>query len=469
MEQHEAKTKQLEDKGALYYEKYRDQMDLLESSVLVKLRGGISAADAYSLGKQLESFDAYVDLMEEEGISSLGQIPKIGYDVLTVSYGTNIMGAIATVQPIDEEQGIVWFKNVKASDTKGNMTAGDTMAKVGESPKAGVSYASNYVVAEASDTSVAAQVQYTFTLAQKPVRRQTVLVKLGAGAVYAKDDGNGVLLGVGMSGTITYGSNTVAASITIDLAADPGNGIAITSDYQVNIEGQDEITKIENFWDSQNVFARVYALKGTVGMLQAFGMRKRFGLAAQEELAKDLVAQINSEIGGDMIRKYAGAAVGSTQFDRTPLTGTSFAEHKLSFFDRLADAEAVLLGNAGMGTITTLIAGLSACATIQSLPGFEKMTDGTSIGSHVFGTLNGMVVIRVPEVATLDTNTVLCIYKGNNPWEAAGVYSPFMPLALTDTLPEGKNPLTSQRAAAVWAGVDVLVANFITKIVMITS
>ena len=47
---------------------------------------------------------------------------------------------------------------------------------------------------------------------------------------------------------------------------------------------------------------------GTIGMLQSFGMRKRFGLIAEDEIARDLVTEINKEIGGDLIRKIAAVA-----------------------------------------------------------------------------------------------------------------------------------------------------------------
>ena len=36
-----------------------------------------------------------------------------------------------------------------------------------------------------------------------------------------------------------------------------------------------------------------------------------------------------------------------------------------------------------------------------------------------------------------------------SPFEASLVYAPFMPLVITDTLPNGVNPLKGQRAAAV--------------------
>jgi hypothetical protein len=39
----------------------------------------------------------------------------------------------------------------------------------------------------------------------------------------------------------------------------------------------------------------------------------------------------------------------------------------------------------------------------------------------------------------------------------------FMPLAVTGTIPQAPNPLISQKAAAVWAGVDVLVPQYATR------
>ena len=65
-----------------YHDKYRAQMDLLGKSVLAKVRGTVSEFDVYALGKQLESFDAYRALCEENGNTNLlGQIPNVAYDV----------------------------------------------------------------------------------------------------------------------------------------------------------------------------------------------------------------------------------------------------------------------------------------------------------------------------------------------------------------------------------------------------
>jgi hypothetical protein len=74
----ELHSKKIESQAEKYYDKYRDQMDLLGNSVLSKVKKGIDQYEVYALGKQLESFDAYRELCEENGNTNLlGQIPNV--------------------------------------------------------------------------------------------------------------------------------------------------------------------------------------------------------------------------------------------------------------------------------------------------------------------------------------------------------------------------------------------------------
>jgi len=278
--------------------------------------------------------------------------------------------------------------------------------------------------------------------------------------VFGQDDGNGNIIGAGVSGTVNY----VTGAISLTFATAPANGASIYASYQANYEAADDIPKIRTEWASTSIMAKVYALKGTIGMLQSFGMRKRFGIVAEDELARDLVAEINAEIGGDLIRQFVANAPVNTDWSKTPPDGVSYYEHKQTFKDALADVESAMIGQAGRGVISALVAGRNVAAIVSTLPGFEKLADGSTIGAHIFGTLDGMVVVRVTDASVLNADQAIGIYKGANPFEAAGVYAPFMPLTVTTTLPAGKNPLGNQRAAAVWAGVEVLVSNFISKL-----
>ena len=53
-----------------------------------------------------------------------------------------------------------------------------------------------------------------------------------------------------------------------------------------------------------------------------------------------------------------------------------------------------MLGNAGRGMISSIVAGRDVCAIIGTLPGFVKLSDGSTIGSHIYGTLDGATVVR---------------------------------------------------------------------------
>ena len=133
---------------------------------------------------------------------------------------------------------------------------------------------------------------------------------------------------------------------------------------------------------------------------------------------------------------------------------------KQTYADSLADAETSLLAQAGRGVISHLILGREHAAVVSTLPGFVKLSDGASLGAHIFGTYNNVPVIRVPEDALLGAKQGIGIWKGATNFEAPAVYAPYMPLSVTGLLPLAPNPLGNMRAAAVMAAVEVLVSNY---------
>jgi hypothetical protein len=103
----EALGNKVEKDADRYEKKYRTQMRVLENSPLAKVRP-ITPYDHYALGKQLEAFEIYKSLCEDDGtLSQLGKIPNVAFDIVTVAYGTSPIAACCSVQPIDEENGTV--------------------------------------------------------------------------------------------------------------------------------------------------------------------------------------------------------------------------------------------------------------------------------------------------------------------------------------------------------------------------
>ena len=476
------REQQVSFKAEAYYRKYEQYISALESEhcLLNKVRGGnITPHDVYALGMMLEGTDEYLDMCEETGtVNRLGRLPSVVHDVVVASYANSPIAVIATVQPIQEETGMVYFKDVVAQTTRGNITSGDTLFSsdaIGKSPRGLSSEGYSANLGDLVDATSAYTGTAVSANAPVPIRKGKVSVTVtfqnGGSAdetIVARDyEADGVLVGKDISGTINYETGAWTINLrNAPVAADAGNDVTI--DYGVDQEGQASLQAAIPQLRHKNVNAQVYALKGSVGLEQQFVMRRRFGRMAEDDLAADLVQAVNTEILTVMIYKIVQeyAATG-----RTPLSfskgsvanGVAYKDHKDQLKDRISEMEANIIGYAGRGTANVLLCGRNVCAIIQTLPGFTKLSDGMSIGTHLFGMLDGAAVVRVPETAVLNADHMYALHKGVSAWDATVAYAPYMPLVMTDTVPVSANPLLQTKAAAIWAAVEVLIPNLLER------
>ena len=445
-----------------YFKKYKKYIQSFEKSLVSKAMD-LTEHHIVQLGKQLDQWDVYKQICEANGsLNTLGELPKVALDVITATMSNSVLPVIASTQTIESQKSIIWFKQIKALDAKGNISANDVLVDPRTGTKTPSGYASSEVIGEvAVDPTTGAQVAYAFNLnSSASVRSNFVRIYLESDpTIEARDfNGDGVLFGNGMSGTVDYDTGAVA----ITLAADPGGADAIWADYQQNLEEAADIRRITSELDSTSIEAKPYALKGVMGMFQAFALKKQFGDSALDDMTMDLTREINAEIGGDFIRKYVSNAVGTTTFSLTIPTNTSEIEHRKSYALRMSDAEAVMVGNVGRGAIKVMIVGREHAAIVRGLDGFNLLSDGGSLGAHIFGTYKGITYVRVPEEALLAAKSGIGLFTGASPLESAGVYAPFMPLTVQSS-PLGPNPLTEQKVAATMAGTKVVVPGYATK------
>lgn len=458
-----------------FAERYKEYIDQLENSPLAAARGGsITEFDIHALGKQLNQWETYHRICEETGsLNALGTLPTVAMSLITATQGVSIMPVIASVQPIEERQGLVWFNQVRASDTRGNATAGEQLEDPRVIGKTLSGYANSAVENEVGDTGDALATTFTFTLSNFPVLSQSLKIHMETGAVEGQDvgpasaatSGVGRIFGSGVSGTVTYATGVVA----LTFAVAPSSGNDIRADYQQNLEQATDLPAIEFQFDSLLVKAKPYVLKSTFGSLQEFEARKRFGKNTSEMIAQDLVAEINKEIGGDMIKQLVANAVGTTTFDRTPPANVSAFENRQEIRQALAQADATIAGNAGRGGLSILVAGRTMAATLSQMQGFQKIGDASAIGPHVYGSLDGITIVRVNEAAVLAAENGVALWKSPSPWEAAVVYAPYMPLMSSGDIPGYQNPLQKSKAYAVMSATKTVVPNFSTKFNFVTT
>lgn len=448
-----------------YFDKYRDYMEFYESkSTLAKTRT-VTNEDLWALGQQLENFEEYKAFSEANGsMGDLGVLPNIALDVITASAAQSPISLFASVQPLQEQQGTIYFKNVVARTTRGNVTAGDTLVDVNGRKLRPKAFSGEEIYGEVLASTVDGTTSYTATVDYAPVRKRTVEVILTTNIdVKLIDDGKGNLIGTGGHGTINYESGDVV----VTLLENPGDGAdALKISYASNFEVMDEIPTISSDYDSISVKARTFALRSDIGLFKSFSLGKRFGINVEESIARDLTQELTTEVASGVVMEAYLGATGNTTWDKAIPDGASYSytEHKLTFFDALSDAESTILGNAGRsGGQAALIAGLKATAIIRTLPGFKPAANLNAVlGTHFFGTLDGKPVIRT---TVIPENEVLLVSKGTSMFDNAVVYAPYLPLFVTNTS-EGidRNPLKSQKGVALQAGMAAPVPTLITKI-----
>jgi len=475
----------IEQSAEKYLKRYPEHMQMLESGSLLSKIRVISPWDIHALGFQLDAFQAYRKMCEDEGnITALGTIPNIALDVIAATYGTSPISAVASVQPIDDERGTVYYKQVVAQTTKGGTTTGQTIWDATGAPQTVLNgYSSDQQTVALGTTTAAATAVFTASSSLLPLRPQKVTViytqdSNRVGPVTATDDGNGNLVGAPfqlagggyatMVGTVNYATGVVDIFF---FGFTPVNANTVNIAFEQVYEAATNIPQINFQLASKPVVANLFALKDTVGLEQSYAMRRRFGLIAEDELTKDLVASINSEIFNTLVFNLLASVPSGNQqtFSYTPGVGnapanTSFLENKQHLKDIISLTEASMVASMNRGSINVMIAGVGAASVLSTLPGWVKLSDGSAMGPHIYGTLDGVVVVRVPLSAVMPSYTILTLYKGAAPFDSSCVWAPYMPLVVTTALPVGTNPLQQQKAAAVWGAAQVLLPNFIGQV-----
>jgi hypothetical protein len=464
----EALLKMQERKAEEYYKKYKSHMQVLEKSLLAKTRS-ITPADYHALGHQLDEFANYKRFLESAGnVNSLGKLPLVAFDVITAVYATSIVPAIASVQPIDEVNGNVYFKNILAAEARGNMTAGQAFTDPRTGSRSGKGYSSSKTAAIDAITTTAGDVDYTVVLPAKPIVSESLKLTVSNDTTtYGEDVGVrgsdrnvGTILGNKISGTINY----LTGELIVKFAADPGAGAIVRVQYQINYELAADLPKVTMFMDSKPVRAYLYTLKQTVGLVQSYTMSKRFGSSYEDDMAEDLVTEMNKELASDLVFTLRQNAQGTpVTFSRTPDAGVAEYNHRQAYKYKLAECDANFIAATGRGTVKVVVAGRNHCAFVEGLPGFKKLADGNAIGAHIFGMLDDKLYVRVPESDVMPVDSAIALHKGNQ-FEAAASWSPFMPLTVTDALPEGFNPLNTQKAAAMIGAIESMIPGFATEL-----
>ena len=514
---------------ANYDAKYAAQFESLAKSNTYK--GGLDANARFVLGSNLDAYAKYESgFAGGASASALGKLPAVAVDLISATYGLTIAPQIASMQNLEETQGLVYFKQVFTHgypftatdglqalpndgwmDEDGNEpgsplngkwktwhdhraapTGSEGASSAGPLPSEDISaknfdaitfsalkgwqssptaYMSERQIAKVSGSqavlaNVVGNTRWNIPMDVRLVNEDGKFVDLKGFC-----DGPGQLpkfFGNGVNVNVSASGNDLILIFDGKIAGKDIIGGAVA--YDVDFEKAPDVPTIELATTSTFVTAHIFGVKEVNGDFKSYQFKKRFGRAVEDDIVQDLaghLAQAESE-------KVLGALKMAANTNGKPLTwnitcpvGIAEAQHRQSLLFTINAGSSVIGMRTGRGYINRIAAGYTACEYLASLPGFRQAPAQQGCGPHVFGTLENEGITIIRTSTVLATNEIIgCYINPNTPYEAAVVDATYMPAFLTDTVKSKDNPFQSMRAIAAWKAIDAVVPQFTVRIVL---
>ena len=465
--------------------------------------------DTVALGQYLESWDNYSQMFESDPTTrdSLGDYLRVGLGLAAIQYATLPASFLASVQPLNDEVGMVYFRELVATATRGGVTAGDVLGNI--QGKLDVANMDNYYAESTSTTITMNDAGYYPVLLNAPIRTRTVTVTVvtGGNTYRGIDDGEGNLYGSwpvkaatsapatganapqgvyspetgvvagnptwGTSSTGVLGGATGAVNYTstwngtngpsgynflINVAGATGT---ITVAYHTDLSQASTIPGFQYRLSSKQIRVNYFILENVYSTLADYAVRRRFGRALSDDIASAAVAQINAAVLSTMIKRLdlAGNTTGTVTWDARPDAAVSVYDHRRTFPDALEGAAQLIDSLTMRGAINFIIAGSYGRRIFQSL-GVEMVRKPLP-GPYLTGFWQNIPIFYAP--ASLVANDKCIVgYRGASWFEAPLVYAPFLPLVMVKGA--GPNPFNRITGVAHAAGIDTVVEGFVAKI-----
>lgn len=441
--------------------------------------------DKVALGRYLKTWESFLPIFEDDITTrdSLGEILKVGLDLVALQYATLPIQLLASVQPLTDEAGVVYYRKAVATITRGGVTAGDTL--IGYMGKAN-QYISEYMSERLVNTSTKIGAgpstgEYTFTL-EAPVRRRSITVTVGKTKVTAIDDGDpngsgtGHILGSYVNpntSTINYTKGTLTLNFqNLDDNAGVVKDDPIEVTYDQDIARAASVPGFKYDVIARPIIARYFLLQSQYTSIANYVVKRRFGKSLAEDVARDTVAQVNGAVLFEAIKRLRTAAIlnettysySAPSWSEAPDPGVSDIDHRRTFTDLFEKAAAQIEDMSGRSSLSFLVIGQKARQIMSSI-GFA-MERKQVPGPYLAGYFEGLPVFYAP-TSIIPANEVIAGFRGLMWYESPLVYAPFLPTTVVRAS-GNPNAFVEMTGVAHGAGIEAVVPEFVCRC-LITS
>lgn len=262
--------------------------------------------------------------LEETDRSSMPTWVRTGLALISTVFADDITDQIITQQPMAQRMAKVHYLDINAEVGKGNIPEGARLFDALRSFSGSQFYSDEKVNKEA--VGAAGAVNYTPTLAYRPIIPGTVVIE--SGSLRITDDRNGNLVG-----DIGVGTNTVnylTGAVDVDFSG--VTTASVTASYSYNIEAALKYPEIGIALRQETVEARPRALSMTWSQQATFDFLSTFGIDAEPTLLDAAGRVIRAEQFKHVVNFLTSIATGGVGvFDNAAPAGVPYSLHIKTF------------------------------------------------------------------------------------------------------------------------------------------
>lgn len=423
-------------------------------SLVEEVNGGeLSFEKKVVLAQCLENTQLAIDMLEATDAGATDGFKQFALDLVTAIVPNLVANDLVSVQPIDNEVGVINYIRYLYGSTKGRATQGAEFASGLLYTGSDIYYSSQEVVGEG--LAVADGV-ISGNIAWKPVIKGSVKIPLvvkvsgvntSIELVDTAKDGSLVavnpvtgeavagVLDATEGGTINYNTGAIEATIAA------GNEIVTSTvvmsyHYDQKSVGngavgtnQLAVPEVDIKIETMPVICQSRKLKALYAFDAAFKLQKEYGSDINALLNSQIAAEIAHEIDGEIMEDLRlGAGLVNDTWNRYAPQYIPLHDHYEGFYATLVVGSNKIFGATKRAHATFLIVGLDVSSVLEVMPSFVPSGIKNVIGPHVVGTIGNMTVIKNPYYPAAE---YVMGYKGLSLFDAGYFYCPYMPVVTT--------------------------------------
>lgn len=412
---------------------------------------------ARALAFVLENEEAHLSKLTETQISSAFQTtPENVLRIVRLAYPNSVRGDLFLEWGMETARDSIYYLHPVYGSTKNGGVKGSQILATAEGD-----YASE-VTSVSLGTGDASTTDFTGDLGTNVIRPYTVII-FTDGTPVASDNGSGVIMGSGVSGTVDY----TTGAVTVKFTTAPASGAAVSASAHVDTEVEaayPTIGSIELQLKDYQFRVTPRPLYISWSKMTELLLNTTLNIDAEEALIRGAGDEFKKALDFEAVGKGWGVAKGHTAvtFDCKGATGEAEVDRMAAFSKAIDKAGDIIYNALLRGGVTKMVGGTDAINQIMLHPRFDATGKQPKVGIYRVGSIDGVDIYKAPN-QIIPTDEIMTIYKNELvPEDVSIAFGTLIPLYRTQTL-EYKE-LYKESGLAQFGDAKVLMPEYLQRI-----